>query len=93
MKQKNISNKSNEKTDLIRLMRIDFDNLENHNPIKEECIGVFVGSNGLSAHGKVGSWFAKQKSEKLYLGYNKQVYPQFRLVKDKILLNNVSKIE
>ena len=65
----------------IRLVKIDFDNLENHNAICSEDLGVFVDGDNLTAHGKVKEFIRKMQPVKPYLGWNGQVYPQFRLEK------------
>ncbi len=73
-------------SDIKRLVRIDFDNLENRNPITTRVLGVFVGDeHGLTAHGKASDWFNKQEPVHLYLGYDGQVYPQFLLEQEKAL--------
>ena len=66
-------------SDLIRLVRIGFDSLENHNPVYETEIGIFNSRDGLSSYGRVAEWFRAQEPVKLYTGYDGQVYPQWRL--------------
>jgi hypothetical protein len=71
--------------DLIRLVRVDFDSLENHDPLTETEIGIFASAGGRSAAGRVSDWFANQAPVKLYTGYNEQVYPQWRLETKRLL--------
>ena len=64
----------------IRLVRVDFDNMENRNARSETAIGVFVDDpDSLSAYGKVARWFEGQPPVKLYTGWDDKVYPQFVL--------------
>lgn len=63
----------------IRLVQVDFDNMENHNPEERKTIGVFVEGDNLSAHGKISEWFEKNGNFHLYLGWDGEVYPKFEL--------------
>ena len=73
-------------SDVKRLVRIDFDNMENHNPTTQKVLGVFIGEErGLTAQGKAAEWFNKQEPVRLYLGYDGQIYPQFRLEHERAL--------
>lgn len=73
-------------SDVKRLVRIDFDNMENRNPVTKKVLGVFVGDErGLTAHGKASEWFKKQEPVHFYLGYDGQIYPQFRLEHERAL--------
>lgn len=65
--------------EVIRLVRIDFDNLENRDARRETEIGVFGPSATGSALAAVKSWFAAQAAVDLYVGWDHGVYPQFRL--------------
>lgn len=72
--------------DILRLERIDFDNLENRDAICKKVVGVFVAEEkGLTAYGKADEWFRTQPPVAMYLGWDGQVYPQFRLIKEKAL--------
>ncbi|HBG49463.1 MAG TPA: hypothetical protein DDW90_08190 [Cyanobacteria bacterium UBA9971] len=65
---------------LIRLIRIDFDNLENRDCIYTKSIGTFVDENiGASASEKVGDFIKNMKPEKLYLGWDMNIYPKYKL--------------
>ena len=72
-------------SEILRLVRIDFDNMENHDPIEEEILGVFIPSGGLSAWGMAAEWIRTQPPIKMYLGYDHEIYPKFRLIKEKSL--------
>ena len=64
----------------IRLVQINFDNLENSDARSETELGVFVDEDNLTAQGKIGLYFQEQmEPKKLYLGWDDNVYPQFRL--------------
>ena len=65
--------------EVIRLVRVDFDNLENRDGRMENEIGIFGPTDQLSAYGVISDWFKKQPPMKLYVGWDQQVYPQFRL--------------
>lgn len=66
-------------SEVIRLVRVDFDNLENHDAIYEKEIAVFGSdSPGKTAHAKVGEWLVENGPFKLYLGWDGEVYPKFR---------------
>jgi hypothetical protein len=66
-------------TEVIQVVRIDFDELENRHPRTSQVLGVFVAKGPLTARGVASRWFAKQPPVSLYLGYDGQVYPQFQL--------------
>lgn len=66
-------------TEIIRLVRIDFDSLENTSARYESEIGTFGPTATLTAHGRVARWMEEQEPIKHYVGYDGQVYPQFRL--------------
>lgn len=68
--------------EIIRLVKIDHDNLENHNAIYTTNLGTFIAGDGLSAHGKVGKFISNMEPQKRYLGWDGNVYPQYRLEKD-----------
>lgn len=65
--------------EICTLTRIDFDVLENHNPHYFEHLGTFRASEHLTPHGEAAKWLAEQPPVKMYLGYDGQVYPQFKL--------------
>lgn len=70
--------------EIITLIKINFDSLENDlgNAITESKLGVFSGTNGLTAHGNVAKFIANMEPEKRYLGWNGEVYPIYKLEKD-----------
>lgn len=68
--------------EVITLTRVDHDNLENKDPICTTKLGIFVGEDGLTAHGKVAEFIRNMKPEKRYLGWDGEVYPQYKLEKD-----------
>jgi hypothetical protein len=63
----------------LKLVKISFDSMENHDPLREQDIGVFVGNDGLTAHGKAGEYIKKMPPEELYLGWDGKIYPRFEL--------------
>jgi len=70
---------------VIRLVKVQFDNLENHNPIRESTVGIFIEGDGITAYGKVAKWLETQKPEKLYIGYDWKFYPKYRIENEDII--------
>lgn len=64
---------------LTSIIQVDFDCLENHNPICTTHLGTFRPTDKLSSHGAASKWLAEQPPVKMYLGYDEQVYPQYRI--------------
>jgi hypothetical protein len=64
----------------IELIEINFDNSENHHPYIQKSHGIFIGNKEFSAHGVVGKYINQIVEQKLYLGYDGQIYPRFELV-------------
>lgn len=66
---------------ILELIRRDFDNMENHSPNCETSIGMFAANKDLhtSAQGTLSNFFTNFESIKIYLGYDGNVYPQFRI--------------
>lgn len=73
-----------------RVVRIGFDSFENHNPEFQEELGIFVDDpdtvpkgkcrvKGMTAHAKIQAFFYNREPEKMYVGYDNNVYPQFRI--------------
>lgn len=75
-------------TDIKELIRIDFDNMENHisDAITETSLGVFIESDTLRAYGIASEWLKKYGPVNIYLGHDGGVYPQF-ILKDLQVLN------
>lgn len=71
--------------EVIRLVRIDFDSMENREPRYETDMGTFAATRDLTASGRVKRWMSEQKPVQLYVGYDGQVYPQFRLEAKRLL--------
>ena len=70
--------------DAKKLIRVHFDNSENHCPLCEEDLGVFFGGKHSSAHGQISEWMRKQEPCRVYLGYDGKFYPQYRIIDVKI---------
>ncbi len=66
-------------TPYIRLVRVDFDNMENRDAKSEIQVGIFVDGEKVTAHGAVANYFVTQQPVQVYLGWDGNVYPQFRL--------------
>ena len=66
--------------EVIRLVRVDFDNMENHDASREEEVAIFGDDpEGKKARAKVDEWLQKNGPFPLYLGWDSEVYPHFRV--------------
>lgn len=68
----------------LRLERVDFDNMENRDPIHVEILGTFVDDQnmmGKTAVTKIKEVLRAMSPVKIELGYDGNFYPQFRTVK------------
>jgi hypothetical protein len=63
--------------EIIKLVRTDFDNLENHNAICKNDIALFVGDEKANAHHKCSMFIAEIDKIQLYMGYDGEIYPKF----------------
>lgn len=65
----------------LKLIEVSFDNLENGyaEAICREELGVFVDGDKLTAHGKVEEFLRTLEPRHPYLGYDGEVYPQFKV--------------
>jgi hypothetical protein len=66
--------------DIGKLVKHEFDCMENHAPNYSEDVAIFVASNGLSAHGNCQKYLEKMEPPTLYLGWNGKIYPRFEYV-------------
>ena len=68
--------------EIVRLIMRTFDTMENRHAesIHDQCLGTFVAEDGLSAHGVASEWLEQHPPIKVYLAWDGQVYPQFRVV-------------
>lgn len=66
-------------TTVIRLMRRDFCNLENHerDAIEEKQVIIFCDGADKTAIAKLKEWIGDQEPIRLYAGYDGNLYPQF----------------
>lgn len=64
--------------EVIQLIKIDFDTMENRNPLIENCIATFVSDEVLTAQGKYDRYIVNLPPIKLYTGWDGEIYPQFR---------------
>jgi hypothetical protein len=69
----------------IRLVRIDFDSLENTEERARSCedFGVFLGDEQRNAKTKIDEFLAGF-DVRLYLGWDGEVYPKFELEEVKV---------
>lgn len=66
-------------TTILRLVRIDFDNLENDAASTQAHVQTFVDTPTEAAVMQARAWFDAQPPTRFYVGYDHGVYPQFRL--------------
>lgn len=65
----------------IVLIQVDFDSMENHNPLSERIIETFVEDPKIgSAYAVMSDWWRTHPPIQHYAGYDGQVYPQFKTV-------------
>ena len=68
--------------EVIQLIRIDFDTMENRNPLikplVKKCIATFVSDEVLTAKVKYDRYIVNLPPIKLYTGWDGEIYPQFR---------------
>lgn len=60
-----------------QLYKIDFDNMENHNPITKKLIATFASKDNLTPHGNCSEYISKMEKQRMYLGYDGLIYPKF----------------
>ena len=64
---------------VLTLIKIDFDNMENSDARVTTKVGIFSSYNSLK------EWVSKQTPEKLYLGWDEQIYPKYKVEKDVVI--------
>lgn len=67
-------------TEFVKIIKHDFDTLENHNPHYSKELGIFIAGDGLSAYGKASKFIQEMEPVRLYTGYDSCVYPRLELV-------------
>ena len=65
----------------IQVFRDDFDSTENHSPERSKLLGTFIEKEGKTAHGNASIFISNIEPIRVYLGYDGNVYPKFRLIK------------
>jgi len=73
--------------EIIQLIKIDFDNMENQDPLYERTIGIFEAYGDKTAHGMVELFFQAYGPIEIYLGWDGEVYPKFKLIKHTTWVN------
>jgi len=66
---------------ILRLIKISFDSLENHHPWVEETIASFCDDENDTAYAKAKNHI-NNISEKVYVGYDLEVYPKYKLIEE-----------
>lgn len=66
-------------TEIVHLFKIDFDNMENRHAESTEHIKTFLPVGTRTAYGVCVDWFSQREPEKLYTGWNHEVYPKYFL--------------
>lgn len=63
------------------ITRTDFASMENHigAAIAKKNVAVFIDDENGTAFKQVEDWLAAQQPTKLYLGWDKRVYPRFAI--------------
>lgn len=65
-------------TEALVLFRVEFDNMENHDPLREAEVAAFVDGDE-KAWAKLARHLRELEPVAVYLGYDDQVYPRFRV--------------
>lgn len=60
-----------------RLVRLDFDNLENHNPLSEHLVACFADDTNKTVHAALAEFLGMMPAVRLYAGYDGEIYPKF----------------
>jgi hypothetical protein len=72
----------------LKLTIIHFDSMENRDPIHTEELGIFMDSTPdepyKTAYTKIEEYLRDKEARPVYLGWDYQVYPQYRVEKVKI---------
>ena len=63
-------------TPLVQVIKVDFDNMENINPLTETLVGIFVDTNGLSARA-IAEKHVSSTTKPIYSGWDNQQYPKY----------------
>lgn len=67
-------------TEKIELICIDFDKTKNYYPMIETLIKLFVSDNNGTAKMQASNYVKSMNKQKLYMGDDGQIYPQFKLI-------------
>ena len=62
----------------LKLTQYDFNNMEDDNPYEQKELGVFVDEPPKTVYSKVEDYL-KTITITPYIGYDKQVYPKFKV--------------
>lgn len=68
--------------EILTLTKIGFDNMENHSPDYEEVVKTFVDTPEKTAYARLQEYFRSLPPEKLYVGYDFEIYPKYIIKRD-----------
>lgn len=68
----------------LRLIKIDFDNMENVDTFVYKQIGIFATTEMNTAYSKIEVYFKVMAPEKRYLGWDREVYPKYKIEKGEL---------
>ena len=63
----------------LKVVRYDFDNMKNTDPVSKSDLGMFVEDENGTAHHKVLKLLQEVGRVQLYLGWDQRVYPRFEV--------------
>lgn len=72
-------------TQKIELICIDFDKTKKYYPMIETLVKLFVSNDNGTAKMQASNYIKNMNKQKLYIGDDGQIYPQFKLIIKDIL--------
>lgn len=68
-------------TTVLTLVRVDFDSMENRDPLVKKVVASFAEGEGKTAYAKLGEFVLALPPEPFYLGWDYKVYPCWEVKK------------
>jgi hypothetical protein len=73
-------------SEVVEIIKTSFDGLENKSEraIRDESLGLFTDDGKLTAQGNAAEFISKLPEIKMYIGWDGEVYPKFKLISRKV---------
>lgn len=68
-------------TTVLTLVRVDFDSMENRDPLRKKEVATFAEGEGKTAYAKLSAFVESLPLEPVYLGWDCKIYPQWEVKK------------